>query len=67
MAKHKNQRENVFFNKNVFDMSQKLSASFSGVLFVENHEGNKWRYTKNQITYFKFLFCCFRFDRALER
>ena len=46
MAKQKNQGENVFFNKNVFDLNQKHLASFSGVSFVEKHEGNKWLYTK---------------------
>ena len=60
MAKQKNQKENVFLSKNVFE--PKTFASFSAVLFVEKHEGNKWRYTKNLIKYFKFLFCFSRFS-----
>ena len=36
----KKSKRKCFFNKNVFD----LKTSFSGVSFVEKHEGNKWRY-----------------------
>ena len=57
MVKHKNQRENVFFQQKCFWSKPKTFASFSGVSFVEKHEGNKRRYTKNLIKNFKFLFC----------
>ena len=70
MAKPKNQRKkNAFFNKNVFGLNQKYllkTKSFSGVSFVEKHEGNKLRHTKNLIKNFKFLFCFSRFARALN-
>ena len=66
-GKTQKSKRKCFFQQKCFWSEPKASASFSGVLFVENHKGNKRRDTKNQITYFKFLFCCSRFDRALER
>ena len=36
MAKQKNQRENVFFNKNVFDLNQKHLQDFQAFRLLEN-------------------------------
>ena len=47
----------MFFQQKCFWSEPKTFASFSGVSFVEKHEGNKWRYTKNLIKNFKSLFC----------
>ena len=35
MVKHKNQRENVFFNKNVFDLSQKHLQVFQAFCLLK--------------------------------
>ena len=36
MAKQKNQRENVFFNKNVFDLNQKHLQVFRAFRLLKN-------------------------------
>ena len=54
-----------FFQQKCFWSEAKAFACFSGVSFAENHEGNKWRYTKSLIKN-KFLFCFSRFARALQ-
>ena len=36
MAKQKNQRENVFFNKNVFDLNQKHLQIFQTFRLLKN-------------------------------
>ena len=36
MAKQKNQRENVFFNKNVFDLNQKHLQVFQAFRLLKN-------------------------------
>ena len=61
MAKQKNQTENVFFNKNVFDLNQKLLLVSQAFRLLKKHEGNECRNTKNPIKNFKFLFCFSRF------
>ena len=60
-------RKNWWRNEKCFWSEPKTFASFSGVPFVEKHEGNKWRYTKNLIKSFKILFSFSRFARALEK
>ena len=48
MAKQKNQTENIFFNKNDFDLNQKHLQVFQTFrLLKKKHEGNKWRNTKS--------------------
>ena len=64
MAKQKNQTENVFFNKNVFDLNQKHLQAFEAFRLLRKHEEIKWRNTKNLIKNLKFLFCFSRFARA---
>ena len=56
MAKQKNQTENVFFNKNVFDLNQKHLLVFQAFLLLKKHEGNKWRNTKREIQVFVLFF-----------
>ena len=56
-GKTKKSKRKCFFNKNVFDLNQKHLQVFQAFRLLEKHEGNKWRYTKNLIKYFKFLFC----------
>ena len=53
----KTQKSNIkcLFPQKYFWSEPKTFASFSGVLFLEKHEGNKRRYKKNLIKNFKFL------------
>ena len=60
----KKSKRKCFFKQKCFWSEPKKFAGFSGVSFVEKHKGNKWRYTKNLIKKFKFLFCFSRFARA---
>ena len=53
-----------FFQQKCFWSEPKTFASFSDVLFVKEHEGNKCRNTKKLIKNFKLLFCFSRFVRA---
>ena len=62
VTRQKSKTENIFFNKKRFWSEPKTFASFSGVLFVKKHEGNKWFNTKN----FNFLFCFSRFAWTLR-
>ena len=57
-------KRKCFLQQKRFWSEPKTFASFSGVPFVEKHEGNKRRYTKNLIKNFKFLFCFSRFAWA---
>ena len=41
MAKQKNQRANVFLNKNVFDLNQKHLQVFQPLRLLKKNEGNK--------------------------
>ena len=41
MAKQKNQTENVFFNKNVFDLNQKLLLVSQAFCLLKKHEVSK--------------------------
>ena len=61
----KKSQKRMFFSTKMFLIRTKNIASFSGVPFVEKHEGNNWPYTRNLIKNFKFLFCFSRFARAL--
>ena len=36
MAKHKNERENIFFNTNVFDLNQKHFEVFQAFCLLKN-------------------------------
>ena len=65
VVKQKNQTES-FFQQKCFWSEPKTSASFSGLLLVEKHEGNKRWNIKNMIKNFKFFNCFSRFARALK-
>ena len=66
MAKHKNQRENVFFNKNVFDLNQKHFKGFQAFSLLKNTKETGGDTQNNLIKNLKFLFCFSRFARALD-
>ena len=61
MAKQKNQTENVFFNKNVFDLNQKLLPVIQAFRLLKKDKRNECRNTKNPIKNFNFLLCFSRF------
>ena len=66
MAKQKKLKRECFFQQKCFLSEPKTLASFSGVSFVEKHERNKWRHTKNLIKYFKFFVLFFLFHPSLR-
>ena len=54
MAKHKNQRENVFFNKNVFDLNQKHFKDFQAFSLLKNTKETSGDTQNNQTINLKF-------------
>ena len=62
----KKSNRKCFFQQKCFWFEPKTFSIISCVSFVEKHEGNKWRNTKNLIKNFKFLFCFSRFAQALK-
>ena len=66
MAKHKNQRENVFFNKNVFDLNQKHFKGFQAFSLLKNTKETGGDTQNNLIKSLKFFFCFSRFAQALD-
>ena len=55
--------QKMFFQQKIFLMWSKNICKFWDLLFVEKHEGNKWRNRRNLIKNFKFCFS--RFARYL--
>ena len=61
MVKRKNQRQNLFSNKNVFDLNQKHLQVFQAFRLLKNTKETSGDTQKNLVKNFKFLFCFSRF------